>query len=64
LEHFIAGLASWRSLGPPSLTKFVMSDKEVTTAMEKNLLDDNREDFQHLVDIEHSEYLDKPYNMG
>ena len=64
MEHFIAGLASWRTLGPPSLTKFVMSDKEVTTAMEKNLLDDDMEDFQHLIEIEHSEYLEKTVQDG
>ena len=29
LENFIAGLAQWRSLGPPSLSQYMMSDAKV-----------------------------------
>ena len=55
MEQFIAGLASWRSLGPPSLTKHIMSEQEVMHAMEKNLLDDDMGDFRDLVELEQSE---------
>ena len=55
MEHFIAGLTRWRSLGPPSLTQYVMSEQEVTHAMEKNLLDDEMGNLKNLIEFEESE---------
>ena len=57
MEHFIAGLANWKSLGPPNLTQFVMSEQEITTAMEGNLRDDDMKQFRELVQLEHLEVL-------
>ena len=57
MEHFIAGLANWKSLGPPSLTQFVMSEYEVNIAKEKNLRDDNMQNYEDLILLEQSEHL-------
>jgi len=64
MEHFIAGLANWRSLGPPSLTKFIMSESDVTTALEKNMLDDEMGQLKELVTVEYTEQLDQSFNQS
>ena len=56
MEHFIAGLARWRSLGPPSITQYIMSEQEITHAMGKNLQDDEMENFKSLIEFEESEF--------
>ena len=55
MEQFIAGLANWRSLGPPSLTQYIMTDQEVNMAFQKNLMDDDMKEFRSLIKEEESE---------
>ena len=57
INHFIAGLASWKNLGPPSLTQFIMSEDEENLAMKKNLSDDSMSNFRNLLDVEQRECL-------
>jgi len=57
INHFIAGLASWKNLVPPSLTQFLMSEDEETLAMKKNLKDDSMNNFRNLLDIEQKEFF-------
>ena len=56
LDNFIAGLANWRNLGPPSLSQYVMSVHEVSSAIEKNLVDDQLETYKELVKFEQEEF--------
>ena len=63
MEHFIAGLANWKQLGPPKLTQFVMSESEVTVAMERNLKDEGLREFRKLIETEHQEYFEKDFIM-
>ena len=37
LNEFVAGLNTWRNSGPPSLTKYMMSDPDVSCAIDLNL---------------------------
>ena len=55
LENFIAGLAKWRESGPSSLTKYVMSQSEVLFATEKNILDDQFNQYEDLRRFEENE---------
>ena len=48
LNQFIAGLTTWRTSGPPSLTQYVMTEYEVSAATDKNLLDDAFDDYKEL----------------
>ena len=48
LNQFIAGLTTWRTSGPPSLTQYVMTESEVERATEMNMVDDNFEQFKEL----------------
>ena len=56
LENFVAGLAQWRSLGPPSLSQYMMSDAEIIEAKDKNLADDELHYYKELVEFEKDEY--------
>ena len=56
LENFIAGLANFKSLGPPSLTQYIMSDSEVCAVTEKNLLDEELSSYKDLIKFEEEEY--------
>ena len=55
MEQFIDGLASWRNLGPPSLTQYIMSELEVTEATKKNFGDDDMSNYRELVEYEQQE---------
>ena len=55
LENFIAGLATWRSLGPSSLTQYIMSEQEVSMAIEKNLLEGDLDSYKDLLEFENKE---------
>ena len=55
LENFVAGLANWRNLGPPSLTQYIMSEQEMSMATEKNMLDDELDSYRELVEFEQAE---------
>ena len=52
LNQFIAGLTTWRTSGPPSLTQYVMSEYEVDVATDKNMLDDNFNTYKELLNTE------------
>ena len=56
LENFIAGLAQWRSLGPPSLSQYMMSEVEIIEAKDKNLADDELDYYKELVEYEEDEF--------
>ena len=56
MEQFIAGLANWRSLGPPSLTQYIMSEYEVIEATKKNFCDDDMSNYKELVEYEQQEF--------
>lgn len=56
LNEFIAGLTTWRSLGPPSLTQLAMTEHEIHFATQKNLDDDEFHDYKKLLDVEREEF--------
>ena len=64
LENFIAGLAQWRSLGPPSLSQYMMSDAEIIEAKDKNLADDELDYYKELVEFEDEELKEIQLEMS
>ena len=55
LTQFIDGLSTWRTSGPPSLTKYVMNEYEVNTATAKNMMDDDFAEYKKLMNTEVNE---------
>ena len=58
MHQFTEGLAKWRSLGPPSLTQFVMSTQEVDLAGERNLSLEEMDDYMELLEVEEQEAIE------
>ena len=59
MYHFTEGLAKWKSLGPPSLTQYVMSDHEVDLANRRNLSYEEMDCYKELLHLEHQEIKEK-----
>ena len=59
LHQFTEGLAQWRSLGPPSLTQFVMSDQEIDLAGQRNLSYEEMGSYKELLQVERQEALEQ-----
>ena len=52
LNEFVAGLNTWRNSGPPSLTKYMMSDPDVSCAIDLNLKNGELPEYEDLVEYE------------
>ena len=50
LNDFKEGIARWKSLGPPSLTQYIMSTDEVSSACRSNISYDDLKNYADLVD--------------
>ena len=55
LNEFVAGLTTFRSSGPPSLTQFLMSKSEVSDAIKKNVEVGDVTEFESLTRFEEQE---------
>ena len=64
LENFIAGLAQWRSLGPPSLSQYMMSEADIIEAKDKNMADDELDYYKELMEFEKEEYKEIQLEMS
>ena len=64
LENFVAGLANWRSLGPPSLTQYIMSEQEIFFAAEKNKVNDELDSYKELAEFEKLEKTSISYQIS
>jgi hypothetical protein len=49
MQNFSEGIAKWKSLGPPSLTQYVMSDQEIDQACERNLSNEEMDSYMDML---------------
>ena len=59
MQNFSEGIAKWKSLGPPSLTQYVMSDHEIDQACERNLSNEEMDSFMDLLQVEQLEVIEE-----
>ena len=59
MQNFSEGIAKWKSLGPPSLTQYVMSDHEIDQACKRNLSNEEMDSFMNLLQVEQLEVIEE-----
>ena len=64
MQHFTEGIAKWKSLGPPSLSQYVMTESEIDLARSRCASYEDSKDYVSLVKLENKELADEIENLS